>query len=116
MTLSKRMNHLIISLGIIAFWVIFNFVFFYPATKGMERDLSLAVMYILTRNFALYGGLAVLLLRLLTIIKSNTHVLYIFMGILNLMIGLLCVILYFLSLADLPWLHACLLNLLIGFV
>lgn len=82
----------------------------------MGEAFNIAVMYILTRNVALYGGLAVLLLRLLTIIKSNTNVLYIFMGILNLMVGLLCVILYYLSLADMPWLHACLLNLLIGFV
>lgn len=82
----------------------------------MGRAFNLAIMYILTRNFALYGGFAVLLLRLLTVIKSNTNVLYIFMGTLNLIVGILCVILYYLSLADLPWLHNCLLNLLVGFV
>lgn len=116
MILNKKTRHLIISFGIISFWVIFNFLFFYPATNGMGRAFNLAIMYILTRNFALYGGLAVLLLRLLTVIKSNTNVLYIFMGTLNLIVGIFCIILYYLSLADLPWLHDCLLNLLIGFV
>src|SRR5688572_29634796 len=116
MTLNKKTKHLIISFGLISFWVIFNFLFFYPATNGMGRAFNVAIMYILTRNFALYGGVVVLLLRLLTVIKSNTNFLYILMGILNLFVGILCVILYYFSLADLPWLHDCLLNLLIGFV
>lgn len=116
MPLSKRIKYLIISFGIIALWVVCNFLFFYPATNGMGRGFNLAVMYILTRNFALYGGLAVLLLRVTRITRSNAYMLYIFMGILNLLVGVLCVFLYCLSLANLPWLNKCLLNLLIGFI
>lgn len=116
MALNTRLRNLIISLGVIAFWVIFNFLFFYPATNGMGKAFNVSIMYILTRNVSLYGGLTVLLLRVLTILKSNTNILYIFMGVLNLAVGLLSIVLFYLSLADLPWLNKCLLNLLIGFI
>ena len=73
-------------------------------------------MHIFTRNFALYGALVILLLRVVRIIRSNANLIYIFMGMLNLTVGLLGIFLFYLSYANLPWLNKCLLNLLVGFI
>ena len=39
---------------------------------------------------------------------------YVFIGTLNLSIGLICILLFLLGESDAPWLHKCLINMLIG--
>ena len=101
---------------VIGIWAAFNFLFFYPATNGLGKGFNVVIMYMITAYIALVSGVLMLFLRLLRILKNNNSVVYILVGVLNAVAGILTVVLYMSHNVDLSWLNKCLLNLLAGFL
>lgn len=114
--LSKKYRSFLISLAIIAAYISIIFLLFYGNNNGLGKSFGVAVIYIITRNVVLVVGGIVLLSRIFKLIKSNTHLIYILIGTVNLSVGILSIVLYFLQQADMQWLNKCLLNLLLGFL
>lgn len=104
----------LISTGIIAFWVIVNFVLFYPARNGLGDLFTVALMFMFTEYTMLLAGVLILLLRLFKIIQSGRNFWVIFGLEINLLTGIFSILLFFLHKADLSWLNRSLLNLFIG--
>lgn len=96
--------------------VLLIFLFFYGNDNGLGKSFGVAVMYMITRNVVLVLGVAALLARIFKLVKENSHLFYIITGTINFCVGILCIALYFLHQADMPWLNKCLLNLLAGFL
>ncbi len=114
--LSKNYRSFLISLAIIAAYISIILLLFYGNNNGLGKSFGVAVIYIITRNVVLVVGGIVLLARIFKLIKSNTHLIYILIGTVNLSVGILSIVLYFLQQADMQWLNKCLLNLLLGFL
>jgi hypothetical protein len=112
--MQKKHNNILISCAIVCLFAGLIFLLFYPSTSELGRTFTVAIIYILVRNFALGAGLFALSIRLTRLLKKNDSILYILCGVLNVAIGLVCVFLYFNKEAELQWLHKYLLNLLIG--
>lgn len=111
-----KYKKLLISIGIIAAWILIVILFFNRSNNGLGKEFSIAVMYMVTRNVAIVVGAIALLFRILKLIKVNTNILYVLIGTLNLSVGILCIVLYALKQADMQWLNKCLINLLVGFL
>jgi len=107
---------LLISIGIIAAWILIIFLFFYRDDNGLGKGFGVAVMYMITRNVAVVVGAIALLCRILKLMKNNTNISYILIGTLNLSVGIICIVLFVLKQADMQWLNKCLINMLVGFL
>ena len=112
MTLKYR--NLLISIGIVAVWVLVSFIAFYPDEQGLGSTFSVSVLYIFTAYGCLVLGVIFILLRIIKVWKNRDALLYVLMGVANIAIGLIAIALYTLNLADREWLNKSLLNLLIG--
>ena len=112
--LPKKYRSFFISLAITGVLAAFSFLFYYPSHSDLGKGFSVAIIYMLVRYAALYAGILVLLTRLARLLKKTEGILYILPGTINFLVGALCVILYSMGEADRPWLHKCLLNLLMG--
>lgn len=112
--LQKAYRNFIISSGIIVVYTIVIYLIFYPDRSGLGKDFSVAVMYMFTRYAVLPLGIVLLLARIVRLMKSNNGIFYVLIGNMNFLIGVLCVILYSMGQANLPWLNKCLFNLLTG--
>lgn len=107
---------LLISIGIIAAWILVIFLIFYRDNNGLGKGFGIAVIYMITRNVAVVVGAIALLCRISKLMKNNTNILYILTGTLNLSVGIICIVLFVLKQADMQWLNKCLINMLVGFL
>lgn len=113
--MSKAVKYIFISLGIIAGWALWILGSTY-LSADRAGILSVPWMYyILTRQVALFAGIALLLVRLFKWIRPQSLP-YILAGTLNGCIGLLAIALYLSGHANQEWLNTCLYNLLLGTV
>lgn len=99
---------------IIAIWT--SIVLLYLGPKSNSILDNTFVMFLLTRYFGLWSGAAVLLLRLLCIIKNKYSFIYIFFGSLNGTLGILSFVLFAFKQLDNNFLHMFILNLSIGLI
>jgi len=111
-----KYKKLLISIGIIAAWILVIFLFFYRDNNGLGKGFGVAVMYMITRNVAVVVGAIALLCRISKLMKNNINILYILIGTLNLSVGIICIVLFVLKQADMQWLNKCLINMLVGFL
>jgi hypothetical protein len=88
---------------------------FYPSTSNLGEGFTVAIFYTISRYLFIGAGILVFLLRILRVVKKSSYW-YIMPAVFNLFIGGLAIFLYFSGKAELSWLNACLINLLIGFV
>ena len=112
MTLKYR--NLLISIGIVAAWVLVNFIAFYPDRQGLGSTFSISVIFIFTSYASLILGVMFLLLRIIKIWKNPSALFYVLIGVVNITIGLIAIAMYFSHMADREWLNKSLLNLLVG--
>ena len=108
---------------ILALWTAYVVIVFSPRpniifshTVSTEIIDGRFVMFLLTRYFGLWSGLGVLLLRLLQIIKDNKSFIYIFVGLLNVSLGISGVYFYSIEYANTDLLHMFIVNLTIGLI
>ena len=112
MTLKYR--NLSISIGIVAAWVLVNFIAFYPDRQGLGSTFSVSVIYVFTAYGSLTVGVILLILRIIKVWKNRSALLYVLIGVINIAIGLIAVSMYFSHMANREWLNKSLLNLLLG--
>lgn len=112
--MSLKYRNLLISIAIVAVWVLVNFIAFYPDKQGLGSTFGVSILYMLTGYGALMLGVLLLLLRIFKIWKNPGALLYVLIGVVNIAIGLIAIGLYFFHLADREWLNKSLLNLLVG--
>jgi hypothetical protein len=116
MKIHQRYRYLLIAFFILVGYALGIFIVFYPGTTGLGAFFNLAVLLIFTYYIALSAGVILLLFRLFKWIKNKYSLIYILLGILNLGLAFIGIILYFLSKADMSWLHKSIGNLFVGFI
>jgi hypothetical protein len=116
MKIRQRYRYLLIAFFILVGYALGIFIVFYPGTTGLGAFFNLAVLLIFTYYIALSAGVILLLFRLFKWIKNKYSLIYILLGILNLGLAFIGIILYFLSKADMSWLHKSIGNLFVGFI
>src|ERR1035438_2475997 len=89
------------------------FFLFYSSKPGIYF-ITLDIVCLFLGYELLYSGLIILLLRLLGVIKSNSHLLYVLLGVANICMWSICIVLFYLGKVNMWWLHQSLMNLLIG--
>ena len=112
----NKYHNLSLSCGIIVLSTIAILLMYYPSPGDFGPKFGVSIIYILISNTVLPMGVFVLVLRLIRVLKKNTGLIYIFLGIINLFIGLLAIYLFFAGTVEMSWLNRCFLNLLVGFV
>ena len=88
---------------------------FYPSTSNLGEGFTVAIFYTISRYVFIVAGILAFVLRVLRVIKNSSYW-YIMPAVFNLFIGSLAIFLYLTGKAELFWLNACLINMLIGFV
>jgi hypothetical protein len=89
------------------------FFLFYSSNPGIYF-ITLDIVCLFLGYELLYTGLIILLLRLLGVIKSNSHLAYVLLGVANICMWSICIVLFYLGKVNMWWLHQSLMNLLIG--
>lgn len=90
------------------------FFLFYPGNNELGRNFNIVVISIFIRYFALWCGIGFILLRLLNIIKNSNYLIYIFLGTLNVCLGIFSWVLYINNGMVITFLHMFILNLFVG--
>lgn len=111
---NKSKLNLAYSLLIIALWA--AIVLFYLGPKSNSILDNTFVMFLLTRYVGLWSGIIVLLLRLLRVIKDKHSFIYVFIGLLNIGLGILSIVLFAINKMNIPLFHMFILNLSIGVI
>jgi len=114
MNFSKKYLYLILSFCILTAFACLLFLFYFK-DGGLGKGFSISIIYMWTRQFALYGAPLVILLRVIKVL-SNSSFVYILTGLLNFTVGLVIIILYTNNLAERTWLQQYLWNLIIGVI
>lgn len=107
------MGYSLVAIALLSSLVIF---FYYPSTSDLGRNFNLAVILLFIRYCALWAGLGVILSRLIGIIKKSNNLVYIFLGTLNICLGLFSWILYLNNEMIVKLFHSFIINLFIGVV
>ena len=116
MMMKQKCNYVGYSLILIALLSSSVLFFFYPGNSELGRNFNVVVISIFTRHVALWGGIGVILLRLLVVIKKRNNLVYIFFGTFNLCLGVFGWILYFKNEMVISFLHMFILNLFVGVI
>ena len=104
------------SLVTIALLTSFVIVFYYPSNSDLGRSFNLAVILLFIRYCALWVGIGVILLRLVRIIKKSDNLIYIFLGTINVCLGIFSWILYLNNEMVVKVLHMFIINLFLGVI
>jgi len=91
--LNRKQNNLLLSFIILALLTSIIIFVFYPSTSKLGNTFDLAVAFLFSRYFGLYIGVALILLRILRVLKNNNTLIYIFIGLLNISLGILSLVL-----------------------
>jgi cell division protein FtsW (lipid II flippase) len=89
----KYRNLLISSLLIIS-WTGLIMLFSAHSNNELGNSFNLFIWVLMTRYFALFIGMILLLLRIVGLLKEKDNLFYILIGILNCVLGLLPLLLY----------------------
>ena len=114
--MKRKCNYIGYSLILIALLSSSVLFFFYPGNSELGQNFNVVVISIFVRYFALVGGIGVILLRLLRVIKKSDNLVYIFFGTLNLCLGVFSWILYFNNAMVIAFLHMFILNVFVGVI
>ena len=114
--MKRKCNYIGYSLILIALLSSSVLFFFYPGNSELGQNFNVVVISIFIRYFALVGGVGVILLRLLRVIKKSDNLVYIFFGTLNLCLGVFSWILYFNNAMVIAFLHMFILNVFVGVI
>ncbi len=114
--MKRKCNYIGYSLILIALLSSSVLFFFYPGNSELGQNFNVVVISIFIRYFALVGGIGVILLRLLRVIKKSDNLVYIFFGTLNLCLGVFSWILYFNNAMVIAFLHMFILNVFVGVI
>ena len=116
MMMKQKCNYIGYSLILIALLSSSALFLFYPGNSELGRSFNIVVISLFTRYFALWVGIALILLRILRIIKKSNNWVYIFFGTFNLCLGVFGWLLYFNNEMLISFLHMFILNLFIGVI
>lgn len=93
---NRTISNFIYSSLILGLWTVYVLIIFSPRPNIIfKNQVSTEIvdnrffMFLFTRYFALWSGIVVLLLRLIRIIKNKCSFIYIFIGLLNVSLGVL---------------------------
>jgi hypothetical protein len=100
-----------ILLAILASIIMFAF---YPSNSELGQRFAVDAMFLLLRYGGLYIGIGVILLRVLKVVKKNNALLYVFIGLLNICLGVLSLILAISGKMDPSTLNLFIINDVIG--
>ena len=103
----------IIAIALLSSFVIF---FYYPSTGDLGRNFTLVVILLFIRYCALWAGIGIIPLRLLGVIKKSNNLIYIFLGNINICLGIFSWILYLNNEMVVKFLHIFIINLFIGII
>jgi hypothetical protein len=106
-------QNLYLSLLIVAVATAVVFIFFYHENHPLNNHFDIIIILMNTRYVALYAGAICLLLRVFRVLK-NENLIYLLTGTINIGLGLLTVVQFYLGNVETPWFNKTLINLLIG--
>ena len=112
----NKFNNVFISFLIIVILTITSFIVSKINTSSSNVISGVGILYMIVRYAALYTAIVCILLRITNLLKGNSSLLYIFVGTLNICVGVLAIVLFLQGNANLSWLHQCILNIFIGTV
>jgi hypothetical protein len=111
---SSQFDKILLSIFItVAFGFILFFRFYIISSEPGDYS-TLSYLWIFIGYALYYIAILILLLRLIRIIKSNNHLLYVLLGVANIFMWALCIAFFYLGKANMWWLNRCILNLLLG--
>lgn len=114
MMMKQKCNYIAYSLILIALLSSSVLFLFYPGKNELGPTFNIVIISLFIRHIALWGGIVVILLRLLAVIKKSNNLIYIFLGTLNLCLGVFSWILYFNNEMVTTFLHMFILNVFVG--
>jgi hypothetical protein len=113
--MKSKGKRFIISWGIVLSLFSLLLVLLYPGKGKLGHWFAVSAVFTIARDSALYAGMGLLFIRLIKII-SPLYQIYIFGCTINIAIGLIGVVLYWLSSSQMTLGNACLYNLLLGVI
>src|ERR1035438_4693842 len=90
------------------------FLIYYPGHNEFGNFFGVTIIWMLIEFAGLILGSITLLLRIIKVLKIKQSFFYVFVGTLNLCIGLLCLVMFMLHQVISLWLLRCLVNFAIG--
>ena len=114
--MKQKWNYIGYSLILIALLSCAIVLVFYPGNSELGPDFNVFVISLFIRYLVLWGGIGIILLRLIGIIKKNNNLVYIFLGTFNLCLGVFGWILYIKNEMVITFLHKSILNLFVGVI
>lgn len=99
--------------SLLAFIIFFVLIYFIGFNNKPEGKFGAAAIFLLLRYAALWVGLAILACRIISLIK-NYLLVYIVIGVLNIILAVIAIALYFSGHMVMQIMHLFLLNLLLG--
>ena len=114
MTLTKKQTGTLLSLFIIAVWTGLVFLLGYPSHNAPTDDFGVVIFCIITLFFGLAIGVIALAVRLFKLIKDKSNFYYIFVGTLDVCLGILGLTLAVLNRLDRPWIYLFAISFIIG--
>ena len=103
----------LVTIVLLSSFVIF---IYYPSNSDLGRNFNLAVILLFIRYCALWAGIGAILLRLVRIIKKSDNLIYIFLGTINVCLGIFSWILYLNNEMVVKVFHMFIINLFIGVI
>lgn len=114
LVLNRKLHNLLLSIIMLALLASIMIFVFYPSNSKLGDKFGLAVALLFCRYIGLFIGAGLILLRLLSIVKNNSTLIYIFAGSLNIsLVGLSLVLLVSNNMIS-PVFNAFFFNMLIG--
>ncbi len=114
--MKQKCNYIGYSLILIALLSCSVLLIFYPGNSELGPDFNVFVISLFIRYLVLWGGIGIILLRLIGIIKKNNNLVYIFLGTFNVCLGVFSWILYINNEMVIAFLHMLILNLFVGVI
>ena len=104
-----KSNKIIVFFAVL-FLILPALVFYDMSNKESSGNLSVATIHLMIKYASLCGGIVLIILRLFIFDKLKTELVYLSVGVLNLLVLLDAVLLYLYQDGSVRWLHACLIN------
>lgn len=114
MVLDRRHTNALLSILLIALWTVIVLLIAYPSHNAPTDTFGLVIYCIITLFFGLGAGVAVLLARLLKLMKNPDSFFYNFVGTLNVCLGVLGLVLTIQGDLDTNWIYLFAISFLIG--
>jgi hypothetical protein len=115
MKINRIQEYILISIILIEAYLALVFLLFYPK-DGEMPTFGISIAFMKTRDALLILGVLLILLRTTTMLRNPMNFIYIVVSIFNIAGFSFAIILYYLNIAALIWVHATLLNLLVASV